>query len=132
VITHTIVPQSHTPFRQPAGRPGARGRCSSSFLPAPAEAFAQLKPGDSNNFNTRLALLPGIPMPVLHFILRGFLPLAAWTLNRSMGSLKTLSSTLQSLRRGRPTEIDFFNGEIVRMGQQVGMATPYDARVVEL
>jgi 2-dehydropantoate 2-reductase len=80
----------------------------------------------------RLAPLPGIPAPVLMFIIRSPLPVAAWVLSLSMGSLKTLSSTLQSLRRGRPTEIDYLNGEIVRLGQTVGMATPYNSKVVEL
>jgi 2-dehydropantoate 2-reductase len=80
----------------------------------------------------RLAPLPGIPTKVLLFIIQSPLPVAAWVLSLSMGSLKTLSSTLQSLRRGRPTEIDYLNGEIVRLGQQVGLATPYNSKVVEL
>lgn len=79
-----------------------------------------------------LASLPGAPAPVLQFILRSPLSVAAWTLSLSMGSLKTLSSTLQSLRRGRPTEIDYLNGEIVRLGLQVGMSTPYNSKVVEI
>jgi 2-dehydropantoate 2-reductase len=79
-----------------------------------------------------LARLPGVPAPVLMFIIRSPSPVAAWVLSLSMGSLKTLSSTLQSLRRGRPTEIEYLNGEIVRLGQTVGMATPYNSKVVEL
>lgn len=79
-----------------------------------------------------LAPLPGVPAPALQFIIRSPLPVAAWTLNLSMRSLKTLSSTLQSLRRGRPTEIDFLNGEVVRLGERVGLPTPYNSRVVEL
>lgn len=80
----------------------------------------------------KLAPLPGVPAPALQLIIRSPLPVAGWTLSLSMGSLKTLSSTLQSLRRGRPTEIDYLNGEIVRLGQQVGMATPYNSKVVEI
>ncbi len=79
----------------------------------------------------RLAPLPGIPMALLQFIAQAPLPLAAGGLSVSMGQLKTLSSTLQSLRRGRPTEIDYLNGEIVRLGQQLGVATPYNALVVQ-
>ena len=78
----------------------------------------------------RLAPLPGVPAPALMLIIRSPLPLAAWVLRRSMGSLKTLSSTLQSLRRGRPTEIEYLNGEIVRLGSQIGMATPCNSTVV--
>jgi 2-dehydropantoate 2-reductase len=77
-----------------------------------------------------LAPLPGVPAPVLGFIGHSPLPLASLVLSLSMGSLKTLSSTLQSLRRGRPTEIEYLNGEIVRLGQQTGMPTPYNSTVV--
>jgi 2-dehydropantoate 2-reductase len=80
----------------------------------------------------RLGTLPGAPAPALQLILRAPLPVAEWILTLSMGSLKTLSSTLQSLRRSRPTEIDYLNGEIVRLGQQAGLATPYNSKVVEI
>ncbi len=43
-----------------------------------------------------------------------------------------LGSTLQSLRRGRPTEIDYLNGEIVRLGAETGMPTPLNTTLVEL
>jgi len=43
-----------------------------------------------------------------------------------------LGSTLQSLQRQRPTEIDYLNGEVVRQGRELGMATPLNARLVEL
>ncbi len=77
------------------------------------------------------APLPGIPVLALTLIVRSPLPVAAWVLSRSVGSLKTLGSTLQSLRRGRPTEIDYLNGEIVRLGLAAGMATPYNSKVVD-
>ena len=43
-----------------------------------------------------------------------------------------LGSTLQSLRRGRPTEIDYLNGEVVRLGREVAFPTPVNATVVAL
>ncbi len=43
-----------------------------------------------------------------------------------------LGSTLQSLRRGRPSEIDYLNGEIVRRGRDRSVPTPVNARMVEL
>jgi 2-dehydropantoate 2-reductase len=43
-----------------------------------------------------------------------------------------LSSTLQSILRGQPTEIDYLNGEVVRLGERVGVPTPLNARAVEL
>ena len=41
-------------------------------------------------------------------------------------------STLQSIQRGRPTEIDYLNGEIVELGKRCGEATPLNSRIVEL
>lgn len=80
----------------------------------------------------RLAPLPGVPLASLNIIALSPVFAAAWMLGRSVGSLKTLGSTLQSLRRGRPTEIDYLNGEIVSLGRKAGMATPYNAGVVTL
>jgi 2-dehydropantoate 2-reductase len=41
------------------------------------------------------------------------------------------SSMLYALERGRPPEIDFLNGEIVRRGAQLGVPTPVNAALVE-
>jgi 2-dehydropantoate 2-reductase len=41
------------------------------------------------------------------------------------------SSMLYALERGRPPEIDFLNGEIVRRGERHGVATPVNAALVE-
>jgi 2-dehydropantoate 2-reductase len=41
------------------------------------------------------------------------------------------SSMLYALERGRPPEIDFLNGEIVRRGAALGVATPINAALVE-
>ena len=41
-------------------------------------------------------------------------------------------STLQSIRRGSGTEIDYLNGEVVRQGERVGAPTPLNAAAVEL
>jgi 2-dehydropantoate 2-reductase len=43
-----------------------------------------------------------------------------------------LSSALQSILRNRPTEIDYLNGEIVRIGNKFGIPTPLNAKIVEL
>ncbi len=40
------------------------------------------------------------------------------------------SSSLQSLERGKPTEIDFFNGYICRKGAECGVKTPVNDAVV--
>jgi len=80
----------------------------------------------------RLADLPGLPASVLAAIVGAPVPAAAWILGKAMGSSPTLSSTLQSLKRGRPTEIEYLNGEIVRLGEAAGLPTPYNAAIVDL
>jgi 2-dehydropantoate 2-reductase len=80
----------------------------------------------------KLEPLPGIPLSVMRLIIQAPPLLASAMLQLAMGSLQSVSSTLQSLRRGRPTEIDYLNGEIVRLGQKVGARTPYNSLVVAL
>jgi 2-dehydropantoate 2-reductase len=43
-----------------------------------------------------------------------------------------LSSALQSILRNRPTEIDYLNGEIVRIGNKFGIPTLLNTKIVEL
>ncbi|MFX0061156.1 MAG: ketopantoate reductase family protein [Candidatus Hermodarchaeota archaeon] len=42
------------------------------------------------------------------------------------------SSSLQSLERGRPSEIDYLNGYIAKKGQKVVINTPINATIVQL
>lgn len=42
------------------------------------------------------------------------------------------SSMWDDLQRGRKTEVDFLNGEIVRLGATVGVPTPINAKIVKL
>ena len=42
------------------------------------------------------------------------------------------SSSLQSLRRGKPTEIDYFNGYIVKKGKELGVPNPVNERTVQM
>ncbi len=42
------------------------------------------------------------------------------------------SSSLQSLERNRPTEIDYFNGYICQKGWEHGVETPINARLTEM
>lgn len=41
-------------------------------------------------------------------------------------------SILQSIRRGRVSEIDYINGEFVRLAQETGMQAPLNAKLVEM
>jgi 2-dehydropantoate 2-reductase len=49
-----------------------------------------------------------------------------------LNQLPVRASTWQSIARDRPTEIDYLNGEIVRLGTRLGVATPYNAHLVTL
>lgn len=49
-----------------------------------------------------------------------------------MGSTPNPGSTLQSIRRGQSTEIDFLNGAVVRAGEQTNVPTPINSALVEL
>ena len=40
-------------------------------------------------------------------------------------------STLQSLKRGSSSELDYLNGEIVSLGKQIGRPTPYNSGLLE-
>ena len=44
----------------------------------------------------------------------------------SIGKKSARYSTLQDLDAGRKTEIDMFSGAVIRMGEQLGVATPYN------
>jgi 2-dehydropantoate 2-reductase len=45
---------------------------------------------------------------------------------------KTKSSTLQSLERGRPTEVDFLNGYVVTIAAKAGVPTPLNAALTRM
>lgn len=42
------------------------------------------------------------------------------------------SSSLQSLERGKPTEIDYYNGYISKKGKELGTSTPVNSRIVQM
>lgn len=42
------------------------------------------------------------------------------------------SSSLQSLQRGKPTEVDYYNGYIAKKGAEFHVATPVNTRIVEM
>jgi 2-dehydropantoate 2-reductase len=51
---------------------------------------------------------------------------------RRMGSTPNPGSTLQSIRRGQPTEIDYLNGAVVEAAKGTRVATPVNVAMVEL
>jgi len=67
----------------------------------------------------------------------GSAPLAfgAWfpkTLGSRMGSVPNPGSTLQSIKRGQLTEIDFLNGAVVTAAREGGIAVPVNQQIVNL
>jgi len=51
---------------------------------------------------------------------------------QGMGDVPNLGSTLQSIRRGQRTEIDYLNGAVVREARLHGVPTPVNATLVAL
>jgi 2-dehydropantoate 2-reductase len=84
----------------------------------------------------RLESLPDTPAALINLIdwlpLRFAAMVAAAKARRMETQWPLLGSTLQSLRRKRPTEIDYLNGEVVRLGRELGVATPLNAVLVEM
>jgi 2-dehydropantoate 2-reductase len=83
-----------------------------------------------------LESLPSFPIALARMIRLVPLALAGHLLSFMVRRQETrwplLGSTLQSLRRGRPTEVDYLNGEVVRLGRQVNVPTPINLAMVEL
>jgi len=51
---------------------------------------------------------------------------------RHMGAVPNPASTLQSIRKGAPTEIDYLNGAVVQAASAIGTDAPVNATMVEL
>jgi len=80
-------------------------------------------PGPSDVLRLRNAIklldLPIISCPISRLI-------------RKRGTPRLIYSVEQDLLRGRPTEIDYVNGEIVRLGEQHGTAAPLHQLSVDI
>lgn len=76
--------------------------------------------------NPRLLYVPKDAGGFTHF----FKDVLVRMVGRRYGGMK--ASMLQSLERGRPTEIDFLNGYVVAQAQKVGVATPVNAALVQM
>jgi len=89
----------------------------------------------ANRIGVRFTGLQGIPGWILPWLGRGPLWVAARLprlLARRMGDVPNPGSTLQSLRRGQLTEIDFLNGAVVRVADEHRLSAPINAALVEL
>ncbi len=82
-----------------------------------------------------LSSLPKLPISVIKTMLKMPVPTASLLLklmSKSMGNVPVFGSTLQSIKRGKSTEIDYLNGEIVALGKKSGIPTPYNTVVVDM
>jgi 2-dehydropantoate 2-reductase len=74
----------------------------------------------------KTADVPGMPLSLMETMIKTPLPVSF------LGKLPMLGSILQSIRRGKSTEIDYLNGEIVNLGKKSGISTPINSLIVEL
>jgi 2-dehydropantoate 2-reductase len=79
--------------------------------------------------------VPGFPMEPIETMARESLSIASALVKQiadSLGKVPVLGSTLQSIKRGTSTEVDYLNGEIVKMGKKMGISTPVNSLIVGL
>ena len=84
----------------------------------------------------RLESIPGTSLPLVRLV--AYLPaaLAGALAARKAAQLETRwpqkGSTWQSVVRGQPTEVEYLNGEVVRLGRELRVPTPLNALAVSL
>lgn len=92
-------------------------------LRAIAKAGVVLEPLPDHFTLEQAQRLLELPLPEAMAYAQLHIPTAA-TLAGRKPELPVYGSTWQSIKRGQPTEVDYLNGEVVRLGQKVGMPTP--------
>jgi 2-dehydropantoate 2-reductase len=83
----------------------------------------------------KTAPVPGFTLSFIETIAKMRLPEASSMMKNAIesgGEQHTLGSILQSIRRGKSTEVDYMNGEIVDLGKKMGVPTPANSLMVEL
>ncbi len=82
---------------------------------------------------TPTARLGPLPVRLFPFVLRLPAPLLRVVASAQVKvDPEARSSMWEDLTRGRKTEVDYLNGEIVRLAEKTGMNAPLNARVVKL
>jgi 2-dehydropantoate 2-reductase len=89
----------------------------------------------ARRIGVRFGAVQGVTGGILNLI--GIAPLwlgAAFPrlLRRRMGDVPNPGSTLQSVRRGRLTEIDFLNGAVVAAASEHGLTAPINVAIVDM
>lgn len=79
------------------------------------------------------ARLRGVPLHIMPAVMRLPTPLVRLVTRAQMKvDPEARSSMWEDLTRGRPTEVDYLNGEIVRLAQQSNVPAPINRRIVDL
>ena len=75
----------------------------------------------------------GVPLKAMSFIMKLPTPIVRLVVRAQLRvDPEARASMWSDLERRRPTEVDFLNGEIVRLAEQQGLAAPRNRRIVEL
>lgn len=93
--------------------------------------------------NARIGLASGVHFERVQGITHGLIRLVSIApirlaqvlpllMGRRMGAVPNPGSTLQSIRRGQATEIDYLNGAVVRAASALGRTAPVNAAMVRL
>jgi 2-dehydropantoate 2-reductase len=82
-------------------------------------------------------IAPRLDVPLPPSLLPSVLELPDWLFTRLAKPMVAVdpsarSSMWEDLQRGRRTEIDLLNGEIVALGARLNVKTPYNSRIIEL
>ncbi len=83
----------------------------------------------------KTAPVPGFPLSLMETMAKMPLPESSSMMKNiieSIGELPVLGSILQSIKRGKSTEVDYMNGEIVNLGKKKGIPTPVNSLIVGL
>jgi 2-dehydropantoate 2-reductase len=83
----------------------------------------------------KLKSLPDFPVDRLQGLIAMPLEKASELFSQTMTNLSKeplYGSILQSIKKGKPSEIDYFNGEIVRLGGKIGVAAPLNEKLVRM
>lgn len=89
----------------------------------------------ARHLGVRFGKVQGVNGRVLGAIGSAPLAFGAWfpkTLGSRMGSVPNPGSTLQSIKRGQLTEIDFLNGAVVAAAKNGGLTAPINQQIVDL
>ncbi|HUQ05088.1 MAG TPA: 2-dehydropantoate 2-reductase [Kofleriaceae bacterium] len=79
------------------------------------------------------ARLRGVPIGFMPAVMRLPTPLVRLVTRAQMKvDPEARSSMWEDLTRGRPTEVDYLNGEIVRLAKRSNVSAPINARIVDL